>query len=105
MLTIIGSHKEVAVPYGVLNMSNGALIDMIEKPKFDLFVNTGTYIMEPEILESIGDQEMMDIDKLIVKIQSNKANKIGVFPCWGRWFDIGQWDEYRKTLKTMGIES
>ncbi len=105
LLTIIGSHKEVALPYGVLNMVNGTLIEMIEKPKYDLFVNTGTYVMEPEILDYISDNENMDIDELIIKLKSTNKNKVGVFPCWGRWFDIGQWDEYKKTLKTMGIES
>jgi len=105
LLTIVSSHKEIAVPYGVLNMVNGTLVDMIEKPKYDLFVNTGTYIMEPEILNCINDNESMDINKLITKLKSTSENKIGVFPCWGGWFDIGQWDEYKNTLKSMGIES
>ncbi len=104
-LTIIGAHKEVAVPYGVLQIDNGALIDMIEKPQYDLFVNTGTYVMEPEILDSLGDNESLDIDELIIKLKLSVENKIGVFPCWGRWSDIGQWDEYKNTLKNMGIES
>ncbi|RPI72711.1 MAG: CBS domain-containing protein [Desulfobacteraceae bacterium] len=105
LITIIGSHKEVAVPYGVLDMNNGSLIKMIEKPKFDLFVNTGTYVMEPEVFDYIHSNENIDIDKLILKIQSHKANKVGVFPCWGKWLDTGQWDEYKNTLKTMGIEN
>jgi dTDP-glucose pyrophosphorylase/predicted transcriptional regulator len=105
LLTIVGSHKEVAVPYGVLNMKNGSLIRMTEKPKFDLFVNTGTYVMEPEIIDCIRDNENIDIDKLITNLQSTTENKVGVFPCWGKWFDLGQWDEYKSTLKSMGIES
>jgi dTDP-glucose pyrophosphorylase len=105
LLTIVGSHKEVAVPYGVLHMTNGRLIKMIEKPKYDLFVNTGTYVMGPDIFHYIDDNENMDIDKLIFKLQSNEEIKVGVFPCWGRWFDIGQWDEYKNTLKSLGIDN
>jgi dTDP-glucose pyrophosphorylase/CBS domain-containing protein len=105
LLTIIGSHKEVNVPYGVLNMVKGTLIEMIEKPNFDLFVNTGTYIIEPEVLCSISDNEKMDIDQLIVKLMSIDRSKVGVFPCWNRWLDIGQWEEYKNTLKQMGIEN
>lgn len=104
ILTIIGSHKEIAVPYGVLNMNSGTLFEMIEKPKYDLFVNTGSYVMEPDILDYLGDNEKMDIDKLITKIKLSNTGKVGVFPCWGRWFDVGQWDEYKKTLKTLGID-
>jgi dTDP-glucose pyrophosphorylase len=103
-LTVIGSHKEVDVPYGVLNMTNGSLFEMIEKPKYDLFVNTGSYVMEPDVLDYLVDNEQMDIDKLITKIKSSNKEKIGVFPCWGRWFDVGQWDEYKRTLKYLGID-
>ena len=105
ILTIVGSHKEVTVPYGVLNMTNGALTEMIEKPKYDLFVNTGTYVMEPDIFHYIDDNENIDVDKLILRLQSNREANVGVFPSWGRWFDIGQWDEYRNTLKSMGIDN
>ena len=102
-LTIIGSHKEIDVPYGVLNMTNGSLFEMIEKPKYDLFVNTGSYVMEPGILDYLVENKKMDIDKLIKKIKLSATDKVGVFPCWGRWFDVGQWDEYKKTLKYLGI--
>jgi dTDP-glucose pyrophosphorylase len=105
ILTIIGSHKEIAVPYGVLNMTNGSLFEMIEKPKYDLFVNTGSYVMEPELIDYMVDNEKMDIDKLIAKLRLSGTEKVGVFPCWGRWFDVGQWDEYKKTLKHLGVES
>lgn len=105
ILTIIGSHKEVDVPYGVLNMTNGTLLEMIEKPKYDLFVNTGSYVMEPQIIDYLVEHEQMDIDKLIMKLKQSNTDKVGVFPCWGRWFDVGQWDEYKKTLKNMGIEN
>lgn len=103
ILTIIGSHKEINVPYGVLNMTDGSLFEMIEKPKYDLFVNTGSYIMESEILDFIGNNEKLDIDQLITKIKLSNTNKVGVFPCWEQWFDVGQWDEYKKTLKYLGI--
>jgi dTDP-glucose pyrophosphorylase len=103
-LTIIGSHKEIDVPYGVLNMNNESLFEMIEKPKYDLFVNTGSYVMEPGILDYLVDKEKMDIDELITAIKLSNTDKVGVFPCWGRWFDVGQWDEYKKTLKYLGID-
>lgn len=93
------------MPYGILNMNNGRLVEMIEKPRYDFFVNTGSYVMEPDIYKYMSDKERLDIDQLIMKMQASTADKIGVFPCWDRWFDIGQWDEYRRTLKKLGIES
>jgi len=102
LMTIVGSHKEITVPYGVLNMGDGSLLGIDEKPKIDLFVNTGTYIFEPVILDLINENEHIDMDKLITKVKASHNERVGVFPHWGGWFDIGQWDEYRKSLKYIG---
>ncbi|HDL20051.1 MAG TPA: CBS domain-containing protein [Nitrospirae bacterium] len=100
-LTIVGSHKEIEVPYGVLKMDNGLLLNIDEKPRIDLFINTGTYIFEPSLLEIITDNEHIDMDKLIEKVKSKDNEKVGVYPHWGGWFDLGQWEEYRRSLKKI----
>lgn len=101
VMTIIGSHKEIVVPYGVLCMNNGVFDKIDEKPKLDLFINTGTYIFEPSVFEFIKDRRHLDMDKLIREIQAAHSSRVGVYPHWGGWFDIGQWDEYRKSLKEL----
>ena len=98
IMTIIGSHKEITVPYGVLSMNNGVLNKIDEKPKLDLFINTGTYLFDPSIFDFIKDREHLDMDKLIREVQARRAERVGVFPHWGGWFDIGQWEEYNRTL-------
>ena len=102
LMSIVGSHREITVPYGVLNMKNGSLVEINEKPMFDLFINTGTYVFEPEVLDFINPNEHLDMDKLIGRVKASHENKIGVYPYWGKWFDIGQWDEYRRSLKYLG---
>lgn len=102
IMTIIGSHKEIIVPYGVLCMTNGALDKIDEKPKLDLFINTGTYLFEPSVFEFIKDRQHLDMDKLIQELMTLNKDQVGVYPHWGGWFDIGQWDEYRKSLKELG---
>lgn len=98
IMTIVGSHKEITVPYGVLCMNNGALDKIDEKPKLDLFINTGTYVFEPSVFDTIKDRQHLDMDKLICQIKSKQPDRVGVFPHWGGWSDIGQWEEYNKTL-------
>ncbi len=102
IMTIIGSHKEFIVPYGVLCMNNGMLDKIDEKPKLDIFINTGTYIFDPAVFDFIGDRQHLDMDKLIRDIKLRRAERVGVYPHWGGWFDIGQWDEYRRSLKELG---
>jgi len=98
IMTIIGSHKEFTIPYGVLCMNNGILEKIDEKPKLDLFINTGTYIFDPSVFEFLTDRQHLDMDKLILKMKEVRADRVGVYPHWGGWFDIGQWEEYNRTL-------
>ncbi len=102
IMTIIGSHKEITVQYGVLHMHNGALDKIEEKPKLDLFINTGTYVFEPTIFGFIKNRDHLDMDKLIGMVKTSYPDRIGVYPHWGGWYDIGQWDEYRKSVKELG---
>lgn len=103
-LTIVGSHKEITVPYGVLTINNGKPVTIDEKPRYDLFINTGTYILEPDVFEFIDEDEALDMDKLISRINGSHCDRIGIYPYWGKWLDLGQWDEYRKSLKYLEFE-
>jgi dTDP-glucose pyrophosphorylase len=101
LITLVGSHKEISIPYGVLKFKDGVLEMIDEKPKFDLFINAGTYILEPTIFEWIKDNEFLNMDHLIANIIKKFPKKIGVFPHWEGWFDIGQWEEYQKSLEKI----
>lgn len=101
VMTIIGSHKEFTVPYGVLCMNNGVLDKIDEKPKLDIFINTGTYIFDPLVFEFIKDRQYLDMDKLIREFKTLFIDRVGVYPHWGGWFDIGQWDEYKRSLELL----
>ncbi|HBG47514.1 MAG TPA: nucleotidyl transferase [Deltaproteobacteria bacterium] len=101
LMTIIGSHREVVIPYGVLQMSKGLFVDIREKPKFDLFINTGTYVVEPEILGLLKGGAFINMDELISLAKDRYSDRVSVFPHWGGWFDIGQWDEYRLSVKHL----
>lgn len=99
-MTIIGCHNEVKIPFGVLHLSNGRLEKILEKPVHDVVINTGVYIMEPHLISYISEGSRMDMNKLIDIVA--KKEKISVFPIYGGWFDIGQWDEYKKSIGKLG---
>jgi dTDP-glucose pyrophosphorylase len=101
LITLVGSHKEISIPYGVLKFKDGVLEMIDEKPKFDLFINAGTYILEPTIFEWVKDNEFLNMDQLIANIIKKYPKKVGVFPHWEGWFDIGQWEEYQKSLEKI----
>jgi len=104
LLTLIGCHKETILPYGVLRVDNGCLNSIEEKPKFDMIINTGVYLIEPEVLSLIKPGEYIDMNRLVERVL--KKGKVTVFPVVDGWSDIGQWKEYNESLHLLqnGIE-
>jgi NDP-sugar pyrophosphorylase family protein len=93
---MIGCHKEMVIPYGTLSMDNGKLQFINEKPVFDLIINTGVYLMEPEVLSYIEPDEKIDMNQLIERVLAK--GKVTVYPISDGWFDVGQWKEYKDSL-------
>lgn len=72
---------------------------MDEKPELVFQINTGMYILEPEMLQFIPENEFFHITDLIELVIRNEE-KVGVFPiAENSWQDIGNWDDYSKVLK------
>jgi dTDP-glucose pyrophosphorylase/CBS domain-containing protein len=96
-LTLVAATKEYTIPYGtcVLN-DNGTLSHVNEKPKYDFLINTGLYILNPDILGLIPKNNFFHITHLIDKLK-NMEKKVGIFPINDeRWIDVGQWHELNK---------
>jgi dTDP-glucose pyrophosphorylase len=98
-ITLVSSMKHYTIPYGVCEIANGGALKAIkEKPEYDFFVNTGMYVMEPEVLNDIPENKHYNITDLIKKYME-RHQKIGVYPVSEKsWIDIGQWEELQKTL-------
>jgi dTDP-glucose pyrophosphorylase len=101
-LTLVASLKHYNIPYGTLETGEGGeLISITEKPELTFKINSGMYVLEPELLDEIPDDEFFHITHLIEKIK-DRNGKIGVFPISEKsWFDIGEWSEYQKTLSSF----
>ncbi len=96
-ITIVAALKNYPIPYGVIDTGkNGTLIDIQEKPEFTFKLNSGMYILEPNLLSEIPIDKFYYITQLIHKVMNRKGH-IGVFPVSeGSWKDIGEWDSFVK---------
>lgn len=101
-ITLVAALKNLSIPYGTIESSNGGeLIEIKEKPNLNFWINTGMYILEPEVLQEIPEDEFFHITHLIEKLKL-KGEKIGVFPVSeGSWLDTGEWSEYNKTQEKL----
>ncbi len=102
-ITIVASVKHFEIPYGIVETSdNGQLLELKEKPTHTYLINSGMYILEPEVLEYIPENEFYNITSLIEAIK-NDGHNVGVFPVSDKsWIDIGEWPEYAKALELSG---
>ena len=101
-VTIVASLKNYSIPYGVCELNkDGTLNQISEKPEYNHLVNTGFYLLKNTALDYIPQNKIFHMTDLIDKL--NKAGgKIGVYPISEEsWKDVGQWADYRKTLKTI----
>lgn len=98
-ITMVAAVKKYSIPYGTLETKeNGLLASLQEKPDITFKINTGFYILEPNLLKEIPKNKFFHITNLIEKLIKERR-KVGVFPVSeGSWKDIGTWDEYLKLI-------
>lgn len=96
-ITVVAALKHYPIPYGTIETAeNGHLVKLTEKPKITLKINSGMYILEPEVLDKIPSGDFFHITELINNLKYENEN-VGVFPVSeGSWKDIGEWDSYIK---------
>ena len=102
-ITILGVRKKFPVPYGVINInSENYVTDIDEKPNFSIMIMSGIYILEPSVFGYVSKNCPTGMDKLIERIIA-KGKRVTCYPIDNGWFDIGQFDDYKKMLSQFGF--
>lgn len=99
-ITIVTAVKSFRIPYGVIGAAeNGLMTELTEKPEYTYMINSGVYILQPELIDEIPENELFHITHLMEKVKS-RGGKVGCFPVSEKsWTDIGEWNEYLKLIK------
>lgn len=103
-ITFVCSMKDIVIPYGVVETDeSGAITAMKEKPAFSFLVNTGLYMIEPEVIRDIKENEFIHLPDLAQRYLDRGEN-VGVFPISEKaWMDMGQFNEMESMMKNLGI--
>ncbi len=83
------------VPYGVVNVDGVDIQSIQEKPIHRFFVSGGVYVLNPDVLKYIPNNEFYDIPTLFEKMIEEKQKSIS-FPIREYWLDIGRMEEFEK---------
>ena len=111
---IVDFHKEkgAAVTIGLKSVENplefgivitdedGKVERFLEKPTwgqvFSDTINTGIYVLEPEVLRHIPTDRPFDFSKELFPLLLEMGRPIYGYVCEGYWQDIGNLDQYRE---------
>ena len=86
------------VPFGVVE-TQGAMIQSIdEKPVHKFFVNAGIYVIDPDALEIIPDDQKFDMTELFDQLVQG-SQPAAAFPVHEYWMDIGRLDDFHRANK------
>ncbi|MDB9527778.1 mannose-1-phosphate guanyltransferase [Oscillatoria sp. CS-180] len=99
--TLVLTHVPNPVEFGVVIIDGENRIQrFLEKPStseiFSDTVNTGTYILEPEVLDYLPANQETDFSKDLFPLLLEKGEPIYGYVAEGYWCDVGHLDAYRE---------
>jgi len=92
-LTMAVRQYDIHVPYGVVDCVGANVQALREKPNFNLFVNAGIYLLEPEVYRFIPNGTRFDMTDLVQRLL-DAGRAVCSFPIREYWMDIGQRRDY-----------
>lgn len=100
--TMCVREHEWRIPYGVVSMQDGRLVDFEEKPTRREFVNAGIYVLSPQALDQIPPSGALDMPTLFRNIAKNLAPP-AVYPLREYWLDIGHLDDLQRAQNDVHL--
>jgi NDP-sugar pyrophosphorylase family protein len=84
------NHFQYQIPYGVVDIRNHQIHGFVEKPIYDFFVNAGLYVVSPQVLDCVPEDEFFDMPSLFDQLEPSQKM---AFPIHEYWLDIGKHDD------------
>lgn len=103
-VTVVAALKNTVIPYGVFEVGQNGTIDSIkEKPVVSSLINTGMYVVNPELIDLIPEGVMFHMPDLLEMIRQQNL-KIGLFPVSEDAFlDMGEFAEMKRMEEKLDL--
>ena len=101
-MTVVTMVKSFKIPYGVIKTGkDGLLVSLTEKPEQTYMVNTGVYILNPNLIDDIPKDTFFHVTQLMENVKE-RGGRVGCFPVSeNAWHDMGEWPEYLKMINII----
>lgn len=100
--TVCVREDEHAVPFGVIETEDQLITNMVEKPTYRYKINTGIYVLNPDIVASVQPGQRVDMPSLLEQ-HRHDSKRIGTYTSYDYWLDIGQMKDYQKAQRDIEI--
>jgi dTDP-glucose pyrophosphorylase len=94
-MAIVSIPYEVKIPYAVLEIENGLVKSLVEKPQYTFYSNAGIYLFKKNILKKIPYNSFYNTTDLIEEIIKSGGN-IFNYAHNDLWIDIGTHSDYER---------
>ncbi len=103
-VTVVAATKNDTIPYGVIySKENGEIEQLLEKPTRSYLINTGMYIVDPEVIELIPDDTLFHMTDLVNTAMVGGL-KVGMYPVSENSFlDMGEFGEMRRMEEKLQL--
>lgn len=91
------------VPFGCVRINGTTIVDLEEKPTMRHLINAGIYVLSPQALSLLPDNEYYDMPSLFKKVMED-GRRANTFPITEEWIDIGQKEDLMWAQKIFAIE-
>jgi len=92
----------IDVPFGVIQLENDRIRQIVEKPTHSMFINAGLYLLSPSALDHLpatrGLFNMTDLFGRIIETGGIATS----FPLHEYWLDIGRLSDYERAHTEFG---
>ncbi|MBW8242638.1 nucleotidyltransferase family protein [Muricauda oceani] len=99
-LSVVTIPYMVDIPYGVLETSNGHVINLREKPTYTYYSNGGIYLIKKSVLSYLPKNEFFNATDLMETLLKEKRRVIS-YPLSGYWLDIGKHEDFKKAQQDI----
>ena len=97
IFTISSYVREQLIDYGVLDVTEGRLVGLSEKPRMNYEVSMGVYMMTRRAMDFIPADMAYGFDHLMHDLTA-AGQRVAVRKFSGYWLDIGRPDDYAQAI-------
>jgi len=83
------------VPYGVLDVRDGEILGITEKPTCSWMANAGVYVLNPDLVSRVPKNQECSMPELLQSALV-QGERIGAFPLDREWIDVGHFEQLRR---------